>query len=631
MDGLHAINTETPKFGAITHSTPALRQLFIDVIDRYGITTEEKLWSVPAGDALPYVQAGYRVLQLIDVELVPQYGRRTAGDLQTRPGTGDQCVPRTFAEGRRDAELGTPTRPRRWQPLSRPLRLPTKIHPGLGMGALSWGRITKRWLMRERRLSRSGMQQIILPPWLRSLAMGMAACFVCLNALAQAPAHVEGTLANGASYLFDVPARWNGTVLLFSRGYSPGPKLIAANSMGPNSKQWLLLKGYALVGSSFSKGGWSVEEAIPDNLATLDVFAHQFGKPKRTIAWGASMGALITVAMIERYPDRFDAALPMCGSLAGAVGMLNVGLDGAFAIKTLLAPPNADLPLTGASDDMAIVKQAMAIVTDAQKSPAGRARLALAATLAQVPAWANDKLPEPAPADFEAQQLSQAATVAMSTFYPRADQEQRAGGAFSWNTAVDYRAQLDRSQRRDYVAALYKTAGVELDADLAKLNAAPRVSADSHAVDYMMQNYVPSGDLVRPVLALHTTGDGMTTPNMESAYRDYVHTAGKDAFLRTVFTRRAGHCSFTAAEEIAALQALEERVGSGKWNAKPEALNRRATTLGLDGQLDHAEPSGSSNTASPEKPAAVFVAFEPAAFLRPCGSGKNACEGRPIR
>ena len=67
MDGLHAINTETPKFGAITHSMPALRQLFIDVIDRYGITTEEKLWSVPAGDALPYVQAGYRVLQLIDV------------------------------------------------------------------------------------------------------------------------------------------------------------------------------------------------------------------------------------------------------------------------------------------------------------------------------------------------------------------------------------------------------------------------------------------------------------------------------------------------------------------------------------------------------------------------------------
>lgn len=89
--------------------------------------------------ATPSLRSGGLSTPAIDRcgELVPQYGRRTAGDLQTRSGTGDQCVPRTFAEGRCDAELGTPTRPRRWQPLSRPLRLPTKIHPGLGMGALS--------------------------------------------------------------------------------------------------------------------------------------------------------------------------------------------------------------------------------------------------------------------------------------------------------------------------------------------------------------------------------------------------------------------------------------------------------------------------------------------------------------
>ena len=485
--------------------------------------------------------------------------------------------------------------------------------------------------MRAHRLSRSDMQRKIFPALLRSLATASIACLACLNALAQAPAHIEGRLENGASYLFDVPAGWNGTLLLFSRGYSPGPKLLAENSMGSNSAQWLLAKGYALAGSSFSKAGWSVEEAIPDNLATLDVFAQRFGKPKRTIAWGASMGALITVAMIERYPDRFDAALPMCGSLAGAVGMLNLGLDGAFAIKTLLAPANAELPLYGAKDDMAIVKQALAIVAEAQQSPAGRARLALAATLAQVPAWTNDKSPEPAALDVEAQQRSQAATVAMSTFYPRGDQEQRAGGNFSWNTGIDYRKQLDRSRRRGYVAALYKIAGLELDADLAKLNAAPRISADPHAVQYMMQNYVPSGDLVRPVLALHTIGDGMTTPTMESAYRYYVHTAGKDAFLRTVFTRRAGHCSFTAAEQIAALQTLEERIGSGKWNVMPEALNRRSAALGLDGKIDRS-PAGAGPNATPsEKPAALFVSFQPVTFLRPCGSGKNACAGRPVR
>ncbi|MCZ4516234.1 hypothetical protein O3Q52_50655, partial [Streptomyces sp. ActVer] len=33
--------------------------------------------------------------------------------------------------------------------------------------------------------------------------------------------HVEGTLASGATYVMDVPAGWNGTVLLFSHGFRP--------------------------------------------------------------------------------------------------------------------------------------------------------------------------------------------------------------------------------------------------------------------------------------------------------------------------------------------------------------------------------------------------------------------------
>jgi pimeloyl-ACP methyl ester carboxylesterase len=483
--------------------------------------------------------------------------------------------------------------------------------------------------MQQRDLMRANKRPAFAGGPLHSWIMVLAASLLCSQVFAQAPTHVEGTLENGAAYMFDLPPKWNGTLLLFSRGYSPGPKLTAANSMGPNSKQWLLAKGYALAGSSFSKGGWSVAEAIPDNLATLDVFIKQFGKPKRTIAWGASMGALITVAMVERHPDRFDAGLPMCGSLAGAVGMLNLGLDGAFAIKTLLAPQNADLMIVGATDDMATVKQAMAVVSEVQSSAAGRARLALAATLAQVPTWVSDGSPEPGHLDYEAQGRNQAATMAMSTFYPRSDAERRAGGNFSWNTGVDYTTQLARSGRREYVAALYKAAGVDLDADLAKLNAAPRISADPQAVEYMMQNYAPSGDLTRPVLALHTIGDGMTTPMMESAYREYVHTSGKDSFFRSSFTRRAGHCQFTAAEQIAALQTLEERIDGGTWNATPEALNRRASALGLDGQIDYAGGRKGADAIS-AKPSALFVSFEPAAFLRACGSGKNVCEGRPV-
>lgn len=34
-------------------------------------------------------------------------------------------------------------------------------------------------------------------------------------------AHVEGTLPSGATYVMDKPESWNGTVLLFSHGYTP--------------------------------------------------------------------------------------------------------------------------------------------------------------------------------------------------------------------------------------------------------------------------------------------------------------------------------------------------------------------------------------------------------------------------
>ena len=56
------------------------------------------------------------------------------------------------------------------------------------------------------------------------------------------------------------------------------------------------------------------------------------------IAWGSSMGGQVSVALLEQSPDVFDAALPLCGSIAGAIPMLNASLDGTYALKTLLAP-----------------------------------------------------------------------------------------------------------------------------------------------------------------------------------------------------------------------------------------------------------------------------------------------------
>jgi len=76
--------------------------------------------------------------------------------------------------------------------------------------------------------------------------------------------HIEGQLPSGATYLMDVPADWNGTVLLFSHGYtqagSPNP---AQNGPDAATKSLLLAKGYALIGSSYATTGWAVTDAAP--------------------------------------------------------------------------------------------------------------------------------------------------------------------------------------------------------------------------------------------------------------------------------------------------------------------------------------------------------------------------------
>src|SRR5258707_11614827 len=148
-----------------------------------------------------------------------------------------------------------------------------------------------------------------------------------------------GTLADGAAYLIEKPANWNGTLFLYSHGYvTPGSANPAQDAGDPVTQGIMLANGFALAGSSYAHTGWAVQEALLDQIAVLDIFKLLVGQPARTIAWGHSLGGIITAGLIQRHPDRFDAALPMCGVLSGGVATWNTALDSAFAFKTLLGP-----------------------------------------------------------------------------------------------------------------------------------------------------------------------------------------------------------------------------------------------------------------------------------------------------
>jgi hypothetical protein len=416
-----------------------------------------------------------------------------------------------------------------------------------------------------------------------------------------------GTLPDGATYLIQVPSPWNGTLLLYSHGYVVPGTLNPARDVGdPVTGDWLLSHGYALAGSSYATTGWAIKEAIPDQLATLNAFDGLVGThPSRTIAWGHSLGGIITAGLLQDDPGRFTAALPMCGVLAGGVGTWNQALDSAFAIQQLLGAGTSlhVVHITNPGANLALAEQLLAT---AQATPQGKARIALAGALGDLPGWFNPASPEPAANDFTTQEANQFAwetqVDAPFIFALRAELEHRAGGNPSWNTGVNYEKQLENSIDYAEVQGLYAAAGLSLSADLATLNAAPRISADPNAVSYLTQNIVFNGDLGgRPVLTIHTTGDGLVANEDEQAYRSVVQDAKDSQLLRQAFVHRAGHCTFTPAETISAFQALVHRIDTGKWNIDPDSLNAAASALGPT--LNIAPPS--------------YIDFEPTPFLRP--------------
>jgi hypothetical protein len=480
----------------------------------------------------------------------------------------------------------------------------------------------------------SRLPAIVLGTALLALGISPAAAPALASARSAAPAGtttLTGTLKDGATYKIEVPGSWNGTLFLYSHGYvTPGSANPATDVGDPVTGAWLLSHGFALAGSSYASTGWAIQQALPDQVKTLNVFDRRFGHPGHTIAWGHSLGGIITAGLIQTYPHLFSAALPMCGVLAGGVATWNTALDAEFAFQQLIDPSvavvNIPIPASDPAANLAGAEKAAAIA-QADPTGKGKARLALVAALGDTPGWFAPLSPEPARTDFTAQEVNQFSWAANVTFpfafFLRAELEGRAGGNVSWNTGVNYFRDLRKSADFGEVVALYKAAGLSLRADLKAINGAARISAVPAAVRYLRHNITFNGHLSVPVLTMHTTGDGLVVPENEQAYSSVVRRAGDSALLRQIFVHRAGHCAFTPAETITAARALLHRLATGHWNdeaLQANDLNTAAASLGPADNIFAAQggkcPVGSPVAGvCPTAPA--FLSYRPARYLRP--------------
>ena len=145
-----------------------------------------------------------------------------------------------------------------------------------------------------------------------------------------------------------------------------------------------------------------------------------------------------------------------------------------------------------------------------------------------------------------------------------------------------HRQQLSAS---DLVRELYRQAGLDLNADLETLRRAPRVTADSKALAWTA-SATWDGKLAVPVLTVNGIGDNISPVAGQEAYERAVRAAGRAEMLRQVYTNSAGHCGFSAAEVVTAVEALVARLKTGQWGD--------ATNPFVEGVPAPAPPPGSS-------------------------------------
>jgi hypothetical protein len=197
--------------------------------------------------------------------------------------------------------------------------------------------------MPYRRFSRIAIAATAVTFVITSAAPSVAASSAATTAAASG--HYTGSLADGATWVADVPTSWNGTIILYSHGFGP---LAAQDAPDATTQADLLGLGYALVGSSYSgPSWWALASAAADQFASLAAAEQITGRPRRTIAWGTSMGGLVSAEETQDARGRIDGTLTTCGLVAGALSLNNYQLDGEYALNELLAPSQHIQLVTG--------------------------------------------------------------------------------------------------------------------------------------------------------------------------------------------------------------------------------------------------------------------------------------------
>ena len=377
------------------------------------------------------------------------------------------------------------------------------------------------------------------------------------NAMAAAPgdtvdmattSRYAGTLA-GAVYQIEVPANWNGKLVMYAHGFRGNDVPLTVN--GPSIRRHLIQQGYAWAASSYSRNYYDVRAGVEDTNKLANNFnaittaaGRTLAAPTRIYITGHSMGGHITGAAIEAEAAAtavnkvaYHGAVPMCGVMGDAE------LFNQFAAVQMSAQALAGLPKYPSANWADISAQVTGTL------------------FASFPTVAAPTTPITATAT--GQKFVSVLQNITGGPRPLFAQGLLFGGSFPlmWGAlgGDGTISGILNQSILDTTAFTYKIDGDEagstaLNAAALKLTAVP----DANRLRRDGLRWIPqiNGEIKIPVVSIHTLGDLFVPFSMQQVYQKRVAAKGNSQWLVQRAIRGASHCDFTVAEQVEAFEAM---------------------------------------------------------------------------
>jgi pimeloyl-ACP methyl ester carboxylesterase len=322
---------------------------------------------------------------------------------------------------------------------------------------------------------------------------------------------------NSARYKIYIPGEWNGGLVIYAHGYEEiGEEVEGYGREVGDFMEIFTSRGFAYAESAFKRQGLVIKDGIKDSEALRSYFELRYGKPDVCIITGHSMGGIISLALVEKYPAEYDGALPLCGWLSPVFSLLKNGLDMLAAYDYLFGKNDGEIVIGGDYIDAESIRENLFQKPD------------LAGLFTE---------------HFRVRLVDLADMIAFTQFVLK-ECTNWLGGLPAGNiqTIYDGFGNHDSALNREIL----------------------RYTADPGAREYYIKYYTPTGILSDPVLALHTVYDEISPVYNYRYYEQLTEIKRTSDYYVQQYVVRDGHCAFTTGEVADAFDQLLEWIREGK-------------------------------------------------------------------